>query len=103
MNIKKNDKVLILTGKDRGKKGKVLQVLPQRKKVVVEGLNLILKHVRPKKQNEKGQRIQFPSPMDLSNIILICPKCSKRTRVGYKRLENKKKVRVCRKCREVID
>lgn len=103
MNIKKNDKVLILTGKDKGKKGKVLQVLPQRNKVVVEGLNLILKHVRPKKQNEKGQRIQFPSPLDISNVILLCPKCDKRTRVGYKRLENKKKVRVCRKCKEVMD
>jgi len=103
MRIKKNDKVQIITGKDKGKKGKVIQVLTEKNKVVIEGLNLHIKHVRPRKQGEKGQRVQFPSPIDVSNVVLVCPKCSKKAKVGYKFLENKKKVRTCRKCKEVID
>ena len=103
MKIKKNDKVKIIKGKDGGKKGKVLQVLPEEKRVVVEGLNLLIKHMRPRKQGEKGQKIQFPAPLDISNVLFICPKCSKPTRVGYKILENKKKVRICKKCKEIID
>ena len=103
MRIKKGDKVQIIVGKDKGKKGKVMQILPTKNKLVVEGMNIIIKHSRPRKQNESGQRIQFPSPIDISNVVLVCPKCSKRARIGYKILENKKKVRICRKCREVID
>ena len=117
MKIKKGDKVKILTGKDKGKTGKVLQVFPSRKKASVEGLNLLIKHMRPKKQGEQGQRIEFPAPMDLSNMMLVCPKCNKPTRIGYKYLEmtaasasigvgqkkRKKKVRVCKKCGQVID
>jgi large subunit ribosomal protein L24 len=102
MEIKKGDKVKILTGKDRGKTGKVLKVVKESGKVSVEGVNMRTKHMRPKKEGEKGQRIQFPAPMDLSNIILICQKCSKPTRIGTKRLEDKSKVRVCKKCKEVI-
>lgn len=103
MRIKSNDKVQILSGKDKGKKGKVLQVLNSRNKIVVEGLNLRIKHMRPKRQGEKGQRIQFPAPIDVSNVALFCPKCSQKAKVGYKILENKKKVRICKKCKEVID
>ena len=103
MRIKINDKVQILTGKDKGKKGKVLQVLVEKGKIVIEGLNLHIKHVRPRKQGEKGQRIQYPTPIDISNVALLCSKCNKKTKVGYKILGNKKKVRMCRKCKEVID
>ncbi len=103
MKIKKSDKVKIIAGKDRGKEGKVIEVFPEKKKVVVEGLNLAVKHMRPRRQGEKGQRIQFPMPLDSSNIMLICSKCGKLTRVGYKILENKKKVRMCKKCKEVIE
>jgi large subunit ribosomal protein L24 len=102
MEIKKGDKVKILTGKDRGKTGKVLKVVKESGKVSIEGANMRTKHMRPKKEGEKGQRIQFPAPMDLSNVILICQKCSKPTRVGTKRLEDKSKVRVCKKCKELI-
>ena len=101
MEIKKGDKVKILTGKDRGKTGKVLKVAKESGKVSVEGVNMRTKHMRPKKEGEKGQRIQFPAPMDLSNIILICQKCSKPTRIGTKRLEDKSKVRVCKKCKDL--
>ena len=118
MKIKKGDKVKILVGKDKNKTGKVLQVFPSRNRASVEGLNLLIKHMRPRKQGEKGQRIEFPAPMDLSNIMLVCPKCNKPSKVGYKYLEiktdsisaslvkdkvKKKKVRVCKKCKQVID
>ncbi len=103
MKIKKNDTVIIRAGKDRSKKGKVLQVLPEDGMVVVEEANVFVKHLRPRKSREKGQKVQFNAPMSAEKVILVCPKCSKPTRVGYKILENKKKVRMCHKCREVIE
>ena len=102
MKIRKGDKIKVLSGKDKGKTGKVLQVFNKRDKVSVEGINLLFKNMRPKKQGEKGQRIQFPAPIAVDNIALVCPKCNKTTRVGYKILENKKKVRICKKCKEII-
>jgi large subunit ribosomal protein L24 len=102
MKIKKGDTVKIICGKDLGKTVKILRVLPKKNKVVIEGLNLRIKHVRPRREREKGQRISFPAPMDVSNVMLVCPKCGKATRVGYKILEDKKKVRICKKCGEVI-
>ena len=111
MKIKKNDKVKIIAGKDQGKVGKVLQIFPERNKVSVEGLNLLIKHMRPRRQGEKGQRIEFPAPMNLSNVMLVCPKCGKPARVNYKYIEVKdsqadkknKKYRVCQRCKQVID
>jgi len=108
MKIKSGDKVKIIAGKDKGKKGKVLQVFPEKKKASVEGLNLAIKNLRPRKQGEKGQKIEFPAPIDISNLMLMCPKCNKPTRIKYKILEkvaNKKnkKVRICSKCKELID
>jgi large subunit ribosomal protein L24 len=110
MNIKKNDKVKILAGKDKGKTGKVLQVFIAEGKASVEGLNLLIKHMRPRRENEKGQRIEFPAPMAISNLMLICPKCGKPTRVGAKTLEinqsgktKKAKARVCKQCQQAID
>jgi large subunit ribosomal protein L24 len=108
MKIKTGDKVKVLAGKDKGKTGKVLQIFETEKRVVVEGLNLMIKHQKPKKQGEKGQRIQFPSPINSSNVALICPKCGKDTRIGSKTIKsedkNKKNVknRICKKCNEVI-
>ncbi|MFA5029664.1 MAG: 50S ribosomal protein L24 [Patescibacteria group bacterium] len=112
MKIKAGDKVKILTGKDKGKTGKVLQVLVEEKKIVIEGLNLMIKHQRAKRQGEKGQRIQFPAPLDVSNVALICTKCGRPTRVGFKLTKveaapdnNNQKIiksRVCQKCKEVI-
>jgi len=114
MKIKKGDNVKILVGKDRGKTGKVLSLVKKSKKgkvenqVVVEGLNLRYKHLRPRRQGEKGQRIMFPAPMNISDVMLKCPKCGKFTRVEYK-LRDKKvetskemKLRVCKKCKAVI-
>lgn len=119
MKIRKGDKVQIIKGKDRVKKtksgekgtkgnqGKVLQVLPSLGKVVVEGLNLRYKHLKPKKEGEKGQRIQFPGGIPVQNVMVVCPKCNEMTRIGYKILDTdvkgKKKVRICKKCKESID
>lgn len=102
MKIKRGDKIKVLAGKDKGKTGKVLQVFTQRNKISVEGINLLFKNVRPRKQGESGQRIQFPAPFSVSNVALICPKCGKVTRLGYKILENKKKIRICKKCKETV-
>ncbi|PIR93708.1 50S ribosomal protein L24 [Candidatus Falkowbacteria bacterium CG10_big_fil_rev_8_21_14_0_10_39_11] len=119
MKIRKGDKVQIMAGKDRVKKtsggdkttksnqGKVMQVLPEFDKVVVESLNEQVKHLRPRRDGETGQKITYSSPIDISNVMLICPKCSKPTRVGSKMLETdskgKKKIRICKKCKEAID
>ncbi len=97
MKIRKNDTVLIISGKDRGKKGKVLDVFPQEARVVVEGSNIRKKHVKPKRSGEKGQVVETPAPLAVSNVKLICPKCGKPTRVGYKIVEDKK-YRICKKC-----
>ncbi len=97
MKLKKDDTVLIISGKDKGKKGKILRVLPKAEKIMVEGVFIMKKHVKPKRQGEKGQRVEVPGFIDISNAKLMCPKCSKATRVGYK-LTDSKKYRVCKKC-----
>jgi large subunit ribosomal protein L24 len=109
MNIKKNDNVKIMAGKDKGKSGKVLQLFPVKERASIEGLNLLVKHLRPRREGEKGQRIEFPAPINLSNVMLVCPKCDKPTRVGHQIMKigedktKQKKVRVCKKCKQVID
>lgn len=97
MKIKKGDTVLIISGKDRGKKAKVLKVFPEEKRILVEGINLRKKHLKPKKAGEKGQTVQLPAPLDVSNAKFICSKCGKATRIGFKIVE-KKKFRICKKC-----
>lgn len=101
MKIKKGDTVLIISGKDRGKQGKILNVLPKEKKLVVEGANIRKKHTKPRKQGEKGQVVETPAAISFSNVKLICSKCGKPTRVGYKIIENKK-YRICKKCSQEI-
>lgn len=101
MKIHKNDTVLIISGKDRNKKGKILDVFAKEGRIVVEGANIQKKHIRPKKSGEKGQIIQKPAPISVSNVKLICSKCGKAARVGYK-IEGKKKYRICKKCGQEI-
>ena len=106
MSIKTNDKIKILAGKDKGKTGKVLQVFVKTERASIEGLNLAIKHMRPRRQGEKGQRIEFPAPMNISNLMLICPKCGKPTRTENKFIDiegKKKKMRSCKKCQQTID
>ena len=97
MNIKKNDKVVVLSGSDKGKEGKVLTAMPAEKKVVVEGVNVATCHVKPRKQGEEGGIVRREIPMYASKVMLVCPKCGKPTRVASK-VEDGKKVRVCKKC-----
>ena len=102
MRIKKGDKVKVLSGKDQGKTGKVLQIFTKRGKISIEGVNLMHKNMKPRRQGEKGQRIQFPAALPMSNVAIVCPKCGKTTRVGSAKLGEDKKARVCKKCKEAI-
>lgn len=101
VKVKKNDTVLIISGKDRGKKGKVINVFPKESRIVVEGINLRKKHTQRRREGEKGQIVEIAAPLNISNVKLICPKCKKPTRVGYKVVE-KNKFRVCKKCGQEI-
>ncbi len=101
MKIKKGDQVKSILGKDNGKTGKVLRVFPTSEKILVEGLNMIKKHIRPRKEGEKGQRLELPAKMNASNVMLVCPKCGKVIRVGYKRTDGKG-LRICKKCNSEI-
>jgi large subunit ribosomal protein L24 len=101
MKIKKGDNVEIIAGKDKGKRGKVASTLPRVGQVVVEGLNIRKKHTRPKKEGEKGQRLEIAYPIDISNVMLVCPHTDKLTRVGYK-VEGGQKVRISKKAQKEI-
>lgn len=97
MKIKKGDNIVVISGKDRGKSGKVLKVFLEDEKVLVEGVNVRKKHERAKRQDKKGEVITRPAPVHISNVMLVCPKCGKFARIGYKIIE-KRKSRVCKKC-----
>lgn len=101
MKIKRDDKVLIITGKDRGRRGKVLRSFPRERRILVEGINLRKKHIRPRREGERGEIVEIPAPLHVSNVKLICPKCNQATRVGYK-LEGRRKFRVCKKCHQTF-
>ena len=101
MNIIKNDKVVVLSGKDKGKEGKVLEAMPAAAKVIVEGVNVATCHVKPRKQGEEGGIIRKEIPMYVSKVMLVCPKCGKATRVGHKNVDGKN-VRACKKCGATI-
>lgn len=108
MNIKKGDTVLITTGKDRGKKGTVSRAMPQDDKVIVEGLNIVKKHVRPQGQTNQGGVIEKAMPLQVSNTMLICTECGEPTRVGHERRpigadQKVRSVRVCKKCHKIIE
>ncbi len=101
MKIKKGDNVVVLAGKDHGKKGKVLRALPREAKIVVEGVHMHTKHVRAKRTGQKGQIVEMPGVFSVAAVKLICAKCGKATRVGYK-VEGGKKIRICKKCGAAI-
>lgn len=101
MKFKKGDNVKMRSGKDKGKQGKILTLLPREEKIIVEGLNLVTKHVRARKQGQKGQIIRLPRPIFAGKVQLLCPKCAKATRLGW-RIEGDKKERVCKKCERPV-
>ena len=103
MKLKKGDTVKILLGKDKGRKGKVQKIYIKQGKVLVEGINIYKKHLKSQGEQKKGGIIEVSRPMQICKVALICPSCSKPTRVGNTILQDGKKVRSCKKCKEVID
>lgn len=103
MKIKKNDNVLVIAGKEKGKKGKVRFAYPEKNRVMVEGINMIKKHAKAKGQVKQGGIIEREAPINASDVMLICNKCNKPARIGYRILEDGRKTRVCRACGEVVE
>ncbi len=102
-HVKKNDLVLVVAGKEKGKSGKILRVLPKKNRVVVEKVNFVKRHSRPSGKTRQGGIIEKEAPIHISNILLLCPKCNQGTRTGKRMLENQKKALVCKKCGELIE
>ena len=102
MNVKKGDTVVVLSGKDKGKQGKVIQALPKKNKVVVEGVNKVKRHTKPNQSAPQGGILVKEAPMFAAKVMLVCPACGKATRVAHKDV-NGKSVRACKKCGEVVD
>jgi len=103
MKIRKNVTVLVIAGKDKGKKGKVRFAYPKGERILVEGINFIKKHSRAKKQARQAGIIDLEAPIYVSNVMLLCQKCNHPTRIGFTFLEDGRKVRICHSCKEVID
>jgi large subunit ribosomal protein L24 len=102
MRIRKNDTVRVISGNARGREGKVLKVYPEDKRIIVEKVNLIKRHTRQTSQADQGGIIEKEAPIDISNVMLVCPKCGKVTRTGITRLADGRKVRQCKKCNETL-
>lgn len=100
-SLKKNDKVLVIAGKDKGKTGKIIKILKEKNKALVEGVNIVKKHQKPT-PNSSGGIIEKEAPIHLSNLMIICPKCTEHTRISKKILEDGSKVRICKKCGEEL-
>ncbi|HHU33421.1 MAG: 50S ribosomal protein L24 [Zhaonellaceae bacterium] len=103
VHVKKGDTVLVITGKDAGKKGKVLTVIPSQKRVIVEGVNIIKRHTKPTQKMPQGGIVEKEAAISSSNVMLFCSKCNNPTRIARKILSDGKKVRYCKKCGEVLD
>jgi large subunit ribosomal protein L24 len=103
LTIKKNDTIVVMTGKEKGKKGRVLTVNPSKHSLLIEKVNMIKKHMKPTRQYAQGGIIEKEAPIQISNVMLVCPKCAKPTKIGRSVLQDGRKLRMCKKCREVID
>ncbi len=103
VHVKTGDRVYVLTGKNKGRKGKVLRVYPSTGRVTVENVNIVKKHTKPRTAFQQGGIIDKEAPIDSSNVMLICPRCNKPTKISRLVLENGQKARICKKCSEVID
>jgi len=104
MNLRKNDTVQVITGRDAGKQGKVLKVIREKNRVIVQGVGFTKKHTRPNPQrNIKGGIAEREAPIHASNVMIVCGECGKRTRIGHKVLADGKKARICRRCEGVLD
>lgn len=102
MNIKKDDAVKIIAGKDKGRTGQVIKAVPTDNKIVVEGLNMVAKHIKPRNAQQKGGIVEQPAAFDVSNAMIICPNCNQATKVAHSVVDGKK-VRICKKCGSSLD
>ena len=102
MNVAKNDTVEIISGEDKGKRGKVLKTFPAKNRIIVEKVNFIKRHTRPTQKNPKGGILEKEAPIHVSNVMVVCPKCGSPTRVSHKRLADGSKERACKQCSEMI-
>lgn len=103
INFKKGDNVLVISGDDKGKKGKIVDIFPKKMQVIIEGVNFLKKHTKPTQKIPQGGVIKQEGPLHISNTRLICNKCNKATTIKRKRIKEGKRVRVCKKCGEIID
>lgn len=103
LRVKKNDTVIVMSGKEKGKRGRVISVFPSKERVIIENVNIIKKHMKPNRQYTQGGIISKEGTLHISKVMLVCPKCNKPTRISHAFVDNSKKVRVCKKCKEVID
>lgn len=103
LGIKKNDTVLVITGREKGKKGRVISLYPSEDMLLIERTNIIKRHMKPSKKYTQGGIIEKEAPLHISNVMLICPKCGKPTRIGNTVLSDGKKARACKKCKEIIE
>jgi large subunit ribosomal protein L24 len=103
LSIKKNDTVVVIAGREKGKRGRVLSVYPQKDRLLIEKINIIKKHMKPTRKQTQGGIIEKEASIHVSSVMLICPKCSKPTRIGNSVLQDGRKLRICKKCGEVID
>jgi large subunit ribosomal protein L24 len=103
LHVRKNDQVVVVAGKEKGKTGKVLRVFPEKGRVLVENLNVVKRHTRPSRANAEGGIIEREAQLDISNVQLVCKACDKPTRTGIRVLEDGSKVRFCKKCNETVD
>ncbi len=103
LGIKKDDHVVVISGKEKGKQGRVLSVLPRKQRLIIEQVNIIKRHMKPSRKYSQGGIIEKEAPLHISNVMLICPRCQKPTRIGNQILGDGRKMRVCKKCKEVID
>jgi large subunit ribosomal protein L24 len=103
LGIRKNDTVKVITGKYRGRTGRVLSVVPDKDSILIEKINVIKKHMKPNKTYSQGGIIEKEAPVNISNVMLVCPKCEKQTKIGATMIEGGEKHRTCKKCKEAID
>jgi large subunit ribosomal protein L24 len=103
VHVKKEDNVIVLSGKDKGKQGKIITTIPKQGKVIVEGVNIITKHVKPRNQYQQGGLIKQEASIEASKVMLVCSKCNSPSRIKRMNLEDGSKARVCKKCGEIID
>lgn len=102
MKLKKGDQIVVIAGKDKGRKGKIEKILPKQGRILIPGINVFKKHLRPRGEGQPGGIIDVVKPLSASNVALLCPKCGKQTRIGWQINKDGSKTRICRKCQAVI-